>query len=327
MRRHDASYKKFFSFPEMVADLIRGFVHGAWVKKLDLSTLERVNGSYVTESLRQRHDDVVWRVRWGDEWLYVYILIEFQSEVDQYMALRMMTYVGLLYQDLIAQKQTNPDELLPPVLPIVLYNGVSRWQAPTDVHDLIYPLKGGFEPYRPHASYLLIDEGRFKSSELAELKNLVAALFRLEKSRDLETVRSAVANLITWLKQPDQSGLLRAFTRWIYHVFIKTRYPKVKLPEVENLEEAHTMLSKTVVEWTKQWKQEGLEKGREEGLEKGLEKGREMMARALVRLLERKFGTLNDEDRRRVLEAKITDLDKWTDRIIDATTLKQIFKH
>ncbi|RCK78693.1 MAG: putative transposase [Candidatus Ozemobacter sibiricus] len=323
MRRHDASYKKFFSFPEMVADLIRGFVHGAWVKKLDFTTLERVNGSYVSESWRQRHDDVVWRVRWGEEWLYIYILIEFQSEVDPFMALRMMTYLGLLYQDLIAQKRLAADRWLPPVLPIVLYNGIPRWRAPTDIHDLIYPLKGGFERYRPHVSYLLIDEGRFKSDDLAELKNLVAALFRLEKSRDPETVREVIANLIAWLRRPEQKPLQRAFTRWIYHVFIKTRYPKAEMPEIENLEEAHTMLSKTVVEWTKQWRQEGLE----EGLGKGREEGRERMAKAILRQIERKFGPLNEADRRRILEASEEQLDTWADRILDATTLKQILKH
>jgi hypothetical protein len=37
------------------------------------------------------------------------------------MALRMMVYVGLLYQDLI--KEGPVKGLLPPILPIVLYNG------------------------------------------------------------------------------------------------------------------------------------------------------------------------------------------------------------
>lgn len=36
------------------------------------------------------------------------------------MAPRMMVYVGLLYQDLIRNKQLGPRGLLPPVLPIVL---------------------------------------------------------------------------------------------------------------------------------------------------------------------------------------------------------------
>ena len=200
----DESYKKFFSYPRMVEDLLKGFVHGEWMEKLHFDghgwpsvggatgravfprpTLERVNGSYVTDTFRQRHDDVVWRVRWGDEWLYVYLLIEFQSEVDEFMSLRIMTYVGLLYQDLVQQKQLFQGSLLPPVLPIVLYNGVPRWHAAEDVHDLIVPMKGGLERYRPHVSYLLIDEGRYANTELTELKNLVAALFRLEKSRNI----------------------------------------------------------------------------------------------------------------------------------------------
>ncbi|RCK78694.1 MAG: putative transposase [Candidatus Ozemobacter sibiricus] len=83
------------------------------------------------------------------------------------------------------------------------------------------------------------------------------------------------------------------------------------------------MLSKTVVEWTRQWRQEGLE----EGLEKGLEKGRERMAKAILRLIEQKFGPLNEADRRRILEASEEQLDTWADRILDAATLEQIFKH
>jgi len=85
---HDNGYKRLFSHPEMVADLLRGFVREDWVQDLDFSTLERVSGSYVTPKLRSRESDVVWRVRWEqDRWLYVYLLIEFQSTVDPFMAL------------------------------------------------------------------------------------------------------------------------------------------------------------------------------------------------------------------------------------------------
>jgi len=61
----------------MVADLLRGFVHEDWVKDLDFATLERAGNGYVTDDLRERLDDIVWRVRLGPEWLYVYLLIEF----------------------------------------------------------------------------------------------------------------------------------------------------------------------------------------------------------------------------------------------------------
>src|SRR6185503_17132957 len=39
---HDNGYKMLFSHPEMVADLLRGFVREDWVKELDFSTLEKV---------------------------------------------------------------------------------------------------------------------------------------------------------------------------------------------------------------------------------------------------------------------------------------------
>lgn len=56
------------------------------------------------------------------EWLYVYLLLEFQSSNDTYMAVRILTYIGLLYQDLIKSGKTSARKL-PAVFPLVLYNG------------------------------------------------------------------------------------------------------------------------------------------------------------------------------------------------------------
>lgn len=68
---HDNSYKLLFSHPEMMVDLLKGFVNEAWVGQCDFASLEKVCGSYVSDDLRDREDDLVWRVRWGDEWIYV----------------------------------------------------------------------------------------------------------------------------------------------------------------------------------------------------------------------------------------------------------------
>ena len=63
---HDNGYKALFSHPEMVADLIRGFVHEDWVRDLDFATLERVEGRFVTGRLQRRESDVVWRLQWAE---------------------------------------------------------------------------------------------------------------------------------------------------------------------------------------------------------------------------------------------------------------------
>ncbi|MDF9392789.1 MULTISPECIES: Rpn family recombination-promoting nuclease/putative transposase [Methylococcus] len=74
MTMHDGSYKHIFSHAPIVEDLLRGFVHEDWVSQIDYGSLEKVSGSYVTDDLREREDDIIWRVRLEDDWLYVCLL-------------------------------------------------------------------------------------------------------------------------------------------------------------------------------------------------------------------------------------------------------------
>src|SRR5690606_20216881 len=195
MADHDHAYKLLFSHPEMVRDLLEGFVKEEWLSELDYESLEKVPSSYISDDLRERSDDVVWRVRWGAEWIYIYLLIEFQSTVEPYMAVRIHTYIGLLYQDLIRIRQLATDGRLPPVLSIVLYNGAARWHAPEELRVLIQPGPRALERFQPQARYLLIDEGLYADVELEPLRNLVSALFRLENSRSEAEVLHVVRML------------------------------------------------------------------------------------------------------------------------------------
>ena len=56
------------------------------------------------------------------------------------------------------------------MLPLVLYNGVRRWQAPEEVAELVATVPGGLERYRPCLRYFLLDEGRFTEDDLAPLR-------------------------------------------------------------------------------------------------------------------------------------------------------------
>ncbi len=147
---HDPAYKNLFSHPRMVEDLLRGFVAAGWSDALDLSTLQKLPAEFVSDDPRQRRGDTLWRVRFRDgTWIYLVVLLEFQSTVDKYMAVRMLVYTGLLYQDLILRGGLGPGRELPPVLPLVLYNGPTRWTAATDVARLIAPVSQTLEPYQP----------------------------------------------------------------------------------------------------------------------------------------------------------------------------------
>lgn len=291
---HDSTYKLLFSHSQMIEDLLRGFVPGDWVARLDFATLEKLNASFVSDDLRQRHDDVIWRVRFQDQWLYVLLLLEFQSSIDPFMGVRIQTYIGLLYQDLVRGKALSPRGKLPPVFPIVLYNGDSRWTAALDVNALIEPVRGDLATFQPSQRYLLIDEGRFKDRDLPPSQNLVAALIRLENSQRPEDIPPVLDALIEWLHDPAQRDLKRAFTEWIVQVLLPARLPGIEVPQVHELTEVKTMLAERVKEWTTQWKQEGLEAGRQQGRQQGRQEGIEEMLeqerQLLVMLARHKFG-------------------------------------
>ena len=79
----DPAYKRLFSRPGMVRDLLEGFAARGWSGELDFATLTPLPADYVSEDLRRRHGDLVWKVRFRDRWLYLVLLLEFQTTVER----------------------------------------------------------------------------------------------------------------------------------------------------------------------------------------------------------------------------------------------------
>jgi hypothetical protein len=308
---HDHSYKDLFSHREMVRDLLLAFVHEDWLAEADLDSLETVKGSFITDDLREREDDIIWRLRWGNGWLYVYLLIEFQSSIDRYMAVRIANYLTLLYQDLIAQGQLAADGGLPPVLPIVLYNGDPRWNAAVDLAELIAPAPFGLDAYRPNSRYLLLDQGAIinDSNFPAEVRNLAAALFQLEHARDEATWLKVYQRLVELLDSQALGSLKRAFGRWIYKSFVRKKRPAVRLPDIDDYQEVHAVLEQRV----EQWNRELIEKGRLEG-----------ESRLLLRMMARRFGPLPDWVEPQLAQATEAELHALADKVLDADSLDDL---
>jgi hypothetical protein len=316
MSRDDACYKLMFSHPELVRDLVLGFVPDPWLESLDYSTLEKVPGSYVTDDLRQRANDVVWRVKANGDWVYLYLLIEFQTTVDPYMAVRMMTYVGLLYQNLIRGGNALPNRKLPPVLPIVLYNGGARWTAATDIAEMIAPVPGLVMKYQPRLAHLLIDEGRYSEAELAPMKNLAACMMRLGHARNDEAVIALVDQLHQWIG--GDSELSRTFALWIRAVLSQQSGHTLPLSEADDLESLKMSLAQRFDEWAHEHEERGMRKGLEQGVQKG-------EAHVLCKLLTQRFGPLPPDLAARIETAPAEQIDIWVNRFLGADSLRDIF--
>ncbi len=321
MGERDRGYRKLFSYPDMVRDLLVGFVREDWVTEIDFSTLERANGSYISDTLREREEDAVWRVRFRDRWLYVYVLLEFQSAVDRFMALRMMTYVGLLYQDLVQRKELV-DGKLPPVVPIVLYAGDERWSAATDVADLVYDAPFGLERWRPRVSYLLLEERVLAVSVDPSLRNLAGALFRLEHDKRPRAILEMLSALAAWLSAPERTELRRAFEVMIERVLRPDSEPGASAP---TLEETRAMLETNIQRWEREWEARSETHGRAVGRTEGRAEGEERERALLLRLVERRFGPVDEAIRARIASSASEEILAFTERLLDASDLDSVF--
>jgi len=78
------------------------------------------------------------------------------------------------------------------------------------------------------------------------------------------------------------------------------------------------MLAERVKEWTREWEQKGIEKGERMGEQKG-------SATMLVHLLRMKFGELDEQTLSSVNSADAAQLLVWSERVLGATNLEQVF--
>lgn len=263
-QHHDTGYKLLFSHAELVQQLLEGFAPPELVRLLDFSTLKLANGSYVTPAMKQREDDVVWSVSMGDSTLYLYILLEFQSTVDDAMPVRMMQYVAALYESLIKEKSINPSEGLPPVFPIVLYNGDQRWQVSTNIGELIN-CPTVLKPYQPNMAYYLLDEGAYSESELNSVHNAVAAVFSLENATNYETAVNAIDRMAQAIQAlPNKQRIDKAISYWIKR-HLQRNLPEVIIPQTEQLLEDTSMLATNMQKWYHTAQAQGKQEGKQEG--------------------------------------------------------------
>jgi len=321
---HDAGYAALFSHPWLVRDLLLAFVPDDWLHRLDFATLETFPTTYATDDGgSKRTSDIVWRLRAEGRWLY--LLIEFQSRPDPYMAVRVVVYTGLLYQHLIIGKRVRAGQRLPPVLPIVLYNGPARWRAAREIGELVATPPGLAGRFVPRMPYLLIDQGQHDPQALAGQRNLAVALLRIERAADPHAIIQVVGELNRWLD--GERELRRTFAHWIRVALGRHPGYHISLPEIDDLQELQTMLSDRVKEWAKNYERQGWQKGLAEGRIEGLTEGQQTgQADLLISQITRRFGPQPQATLSRIRQASPGQLETWALNVLDADDIDGVFR-
>jgi hypothetical protein len=222
--------------------------------------------------------------------------------------LRMLAYVALLAQDLAASRTLTPDGRIPEVIPLVVYTGDRRWGAPAEAGECF----AGTGPHRPQMSFRLVDQRKVPAGRLLRTPGPVGALFLLERHRTPAELEQGIRLLVRRLAAPEDAPLRRAFLVWLQAVLMPGRnIPEQEIPALLDLQELRSMLETRVREWNRQLRNEGRGYGE---------------AAVLLRLLETRFGPLDEAVRARVRRATSDQRLAWATRVLTAGSLAEVFR-
>lgn len=321
---HDALFKSTFSQLEHARPLLRAAVPGPLAKAIRWSTLALHPGSFVDETLKDRHSDLLFSARLRDSQLLLYLLFEHQSTVDRWMPLRLLQYMIGIWQR--HREKWRTTKMLPLVVPIVVHHSKRGWIHSTSFEALFdLEAEGAREilPYVPRFQFRLDDVSHATDEELrgravSSLAKLVLACFR--NSRDPRTLLESLAS---WLdvaaevRRTDHG--VHAFQRVLRYIFqtvgtaggLSDRQIHAFVKRVKD-----PALAEEIVTLAQMLENKGLKKG----LKQGRAEGR---AEMLLRQLRAKFGKVPARTTTRVKAADEATLDRWAERILTARTVAE----
>lgn len=279
---HDSGYKKLFSNKVIFKQLIETFVKEPWVKKLDFSEFETLPKSFLSEHYKETESDLICKLKLEGKDFYFFVLLEFQSTVDRFMAVRMLNYITSFWLDLITKKP-KPKKL-PPVFPIMLYNGNRKWTAPSSISELV---KGNeiLGNFAINFEYLKILENNYTLKELLRIRNIVSTLFLAETHFDIKLLTKELALVF---KNEEDKVAVTLFLNWFKQLLNHERITEQEFDKVkqvyQNSEEAKEMLITSIKRQKQEWKKEGIEEGIKKGIKEGIKEGKLQLIRNLLQI-------------------------------------------
>lgn len=311
MPNHDSAYKRLLSQPTILRQILQTCIEEDWLFQLDFERLERIDKSFISKKYRKVEADLVFKIPFkeSEQIVYLYILLEAQSTVPRFMALRMAHYISSFWMDFV---HSHPKAiLLPPIFPVVLYNGDEKWTASTKLADLIDPYPD-FGNYRLGLEYFKIAENEYDREWLLKQNNLATTLFLAEAHYDVEILFEQFIRIFE--DEPDREAV-QVFLNWFEQLAAQGYRPQEDFERVErefkNVEEIKSMLMKAIEHDREELIEIGEARGLEIGEARGLDKGkRERDRQHIQRMIAKNYAIAVIAEVLGLSEAEVFELSK-----------------
>lgn len=267
---HDRGYEKLFSNLEIFEQLITTFVTEPWVEELDFSTCVLLKDAFVSEQYKASFSDLIYKIKWRDDDLYLIVLLEFKSAPYQFVALQIVGYIVDFYRQLLSAEE-KPRKL-PPVFAVLLYNGEQPWHAPQDIAELIQGQEALGE-YALRFKYFPIIENAFAKERLLRIGNIVSTLFLAEAHYDIDLLKQELLRLF---EKSANKHAISLFLNWLKQLAVHRRIEQADYQTLDRVyqdTQEVSMLINSIEKDRKQLYEKGWGEGRAEGKAEGKAEG------------------------------------------------------
>jgi predicted transposase/invertase (TIGR01784 family) len=264
--------------------LTKSFVDMGWVSQIDPEAITRIDTTQILPDFSEKEADLVYRLKIKGQDVIFYLLMELQSSVDFQMPYRLLVYMMGIWRDVL--KNIQPEEAerkefrLPPIIPIVLYNGRDKWTACRSFKETLAEAEL-FKEYIVDFEYILIDINRYEKKTLIDLANLIGAVFLIDQSVDYKDCRSRLLGMAPILQKFDTKSF-QLFANWLKMILTVKLPDEAKLKIIKILDESKpeeadkmvTNIEKIIENLYEEGKNDGLIAGKIEGKIEGKMEGK-----------------------------------------------------
>jgi predicted transposase/invertase (TIGR01784 family) len=275
---HDSLFWDIFSRPDNAAGFLKDFLPESIVGHLDFNYIDINKKSYLSEQYKPHYSDLVIETRFKgkpEEPVFVYFLLEHKSYIPRRPPFQMLRYMVEQWYEL--EKKDLLKDRLPPVFPILIYQGPKGWTPSTEFQDFINIPSNEMKAYIPSFRYFLndttsADEEQFKTSVVIKCWHIIARYLKEPELRD--KLPGIVKLLYDFLEQDTALEYLDIFMKYLANTENRiTRKDAARAIETILPERGADMIKGWAKEWVEEFIREGEEKGRQEGIQEGIEKG------------------------------------------------------
>ncbi len=296
---HDKFFKLTFADKGVKESFLQTYLPEKLSKEIDLSTVEEINPSFISETFQLKESDLLIKVQAIGKPIYVLFLMEHKSYKDRKTPFQILRYFVDIWESQLAKK-----EKLTPILPIVIYEGKSKWNYP-QMGEYFKDLPDEWKAYLPLYETLFFDfslENKVqKLPENIELKSylqVIQSVYLEDRGTFLEQLIE-ILYLINQAAGEDSAAFISIFRRILIYTENTRNDLKEEKEDLFDLLKGVDSMSKTSIErWEERIRAEAIDTARDdllaEGMEKGRAEGRESATQSIAQKMKRMGFTLDD---------------------------------